>query len=381
MYRSICIAVVRWFAALWLSAAFVSMAVAASGRVIPESTLYPRLIRIAHGGQAANGRILTSTTGRIFESTDEGKTFRLIGRPVPVAGSSERCCATLFEMPRNVGAFKEGTLLYAASHLTGGVPSMEVYQSTDEGHTWVFHSVIKRAGDAKHGLWEPQFSVSRDGALAVFWSDETEACCSQKLMQARTTDGRTWMDFRDTVATGVQADRPGMVTIAVTPGGVYFMTYEVCGHFQCGVFARTSADGWDYGSPADLGRLVRTRDGSYFAHAPQTVWFPSEGGMLLVIGQMLYQGDGTIDPERNGRTIFRNSSRDGSGPWVAMEAPVDVPRSFDNYCPNYSSALLPVAGDGLLELATDYDEQRHCVTYANAVPLKVLKQAAAQTSR
>lgn len=330
-------------AALWLSAAFASAALAASGQPIPDSTLYPRLIRLAHGGTAANGKILASTTGRILESVDEGKTFWLISRPVPVAGSSERCCATLFEVPRAIGSLQEGTLLYAASDFTGGTPSMEVYQSADEGHTWSFRSVIKRAGDAKHGLWEPNFSVARDGSLVVFWSDETEACCSQKLMQARSTDGRTWRDFRDTVATAVQSDRPGMVTTTVLLNGTTFMTYEVCGHFQCGVFGRTSQDGWDFGDPTDLGRLLRTRDGSYFAHAPQTVWVPNDGGMLLVLGQMLYKGNGTVDPVRNGRTIFRNTSRDGSGPWVAITAPVDVPRSFDNYCPNYSSALLPVA--------------------------------------
>ncbi len=362
----------RLIAALCLSAAFVSAASAATGPAIPDSTLYPRLIRIAHGG-AANGRILASTTGRILESVDEGKSFRLIGRPTPVAGSSERCCATLFEMPRTVGSLKEGTLLYAASHFTGDVPSMEVYQSGDEGHTWSFHSVIKRAGDAKHGLWEPHFSVPRESALVVFWSDETDSCCSQKLMQARSTDGRTWIDFRDTVATAVQSDRPGMVTTAMLPDGAFFMTYEVCGHFQCGVFARTSKDGWNFGDPADLGRLLRTADGSYFAHAPQTVWVPNGGGTLLVIGQMLYKGDGTVDMLRNGRTIFRNTSRDGEGAWIEMAAPVDVPRSYDNYCPNYSSALLPVAGNSLLELATDYDEQKRCTTYGAVAPFASLQ--------
>ncbi|WP_419804199.1 hypothetical protein [Terriglobus sp.] len=316
---------------------------------------------------------MASTTGRILESVDEGKTFQLISRPTPVAGSSERCCATLFEMPRTVGSIKEGSLLYAASDFTGGVPSMELYQSTDEGHTWSFHSVIKRAGDGKHGLWEPHFSIARDGALVVFWSDETDACCSQKLMQARTVDGHNWVDFRDTIATTVQSDRPGMVTTTKLPNGSYFMTYEVCGHFQCGVFARTSPDGWNFGDPTDLGRLLRTGDGSYFAHAPQTVWIPNDGGMLLVIGQMLYKSDGTVDAVRNGRTIFQNTSVDGSGPWSPMAAPIDVPRSFDNYCPNYSSALLPVAAGTLLELATDYDEKRQCITYSDVMSMAHLE--------
>ena len=47
-----------------------------------------------------------------------------------------------------------------------------------------------------------------------------------------------------------------------------------------------------------------------------------------------------------------------------FKAPVEVPYSYDNPCPNYSSALLPVQnGSGLLEFASDFYELRKCGTY------------------
>ncbi len=347
-------------------------ALAATGTQLPDSTLYPRLVRIAHGPPSTRGHILASTTGRIFESSDDGKTFRLLSQPTPRPGSKERCCATLFEMPADVGTLKAGTLLYSASTFTAGVPSIEVYTSTDGGRTWAFHSVLKRAGDDKHGLWEPHFAITLDGALAAFWSDETDPCCSQKLAQARTTDGLTWTGERDTVRTAVQSDRPGMVTLAQLPSGTTFMTYEVCGHFNCAVFARTSNDGWNYGDPANLGELLRTPAGEYFAHAPQTVWIPANGGSLLVIGQVLYKGDGTVDPLHNGRVLFQNTAPENHGTWTLQPAPIDIPRAYDNFCPNYSSALIPTNnGHSLLELATDYDAAHHCTTYVAAEPFPV----------
>ena len=341
----------------------------ADGTLLQDGTLYPRLVRIEHGTGSANGRILASTTGRIFESTDDGKSFHLISRPAPRSGSVERCCATLYELPQSVGALRAGTLLYSASYFQGKVPAIEVYASQDEGHTWSYHSTLVQGGSEKHGLWEPQFSIAGDGALVAFWSDETDPCCSQKLAQARTYDGKTWSDKQNTIATAVESDRPGMIVTTRLPNNTYFMTYEVCGHFGCSVFSRTSADGWNYGDSRSLGQLVRTKEGEYFAHAPANFFVSNDGGSLLVIGQMLMKSNGTVDTRNNGHTIFRTTSLDGQGAWTAMESPLDIPRSFDNYCPNYSTALLPSRdGLSLLELASDYDASNKCVSYFTAAP-------------
>src|ERR1044072_7353757 len=109
---------------LVLLACGLSPASAAPGRVqlVDGLGIYPRLIRLEHSG-AANGRILASVTSSdasgklspIMESTDEGATFHKIGFVRDSEGWKGQCCATLFELPSQVGAMPAGTLLWAAS--------------------------------------------------------------------------------------------------------------------------------------------------------------------------------------------------------------------------------------------------------------------------
>ena len=195
----------------------------------------------------------------------------------------------------------------------------------------------------------------------MFVSDETDPCCSQKLVQMRTRDLVTWSPKQDTVAGRSQADRPGMAIVSQLPNGTYFMSYEVCGPAtHCQVYSRTSTDGWNFGDPTSFGTKAVTTTGQYLAHAPGSLYDPASRQILL-IGQVLYEADGTVS-QGNGRLIFTNRSSDGSGPWKTIPAPVEIPAAYDNYCPNYSSALMPVP-DGLLELASDYDASHHCTSY------------------
>lgn len=69
--------------------------------------------------------------GNIFQSTDSGANWNLIASMPTINGSSEYCCATLYELPQHVGALGAGTLV-------------------------------------------------------MFWSDETDPCCSQRLVQIWT---------------------------------------------------------------------------------------------------------------------------------------------------------------------------------------------------
>ncbi len=287
---------------------------------LPGGTLYPRVLRVQHGDVGSAGRILASTTGHIFESDDEGRSFRLIADITPRPGSKERCCATLYELPRRVGSLPAGALLYSASFLQGDVPSVEVYVSLDEGRSWRFHSTVVQRGDRSHGLWEPQFLLTGDGALAVLWSDETDPCCSQKLAQSRTVDGNTWKDESDTVATTVHADRPGMAIVTPLPDHSFVLTYEICGPYHCAVFARSSQDGWHWGEPRDTGHLLRTADGTYLEHAPANFWIPDvNGGVMLVTGQLVMKSDGSVDPVRNGRAFFSTHEPGSWTPWTLVQ--------------------------------------------------------------
>ncbi len=249
---------------------------AATGTHLPSSTLYPRLIRLQHAPPALIHSILAKTGNRLFRSLDEGRTFTFLatvptvslepGNPTPAkdARDKERCCSTLYELPQKLGRFKAGTLLYSASFFSGGTPAIEIFTSSDEGAHWRYLSTPMKAGDEHHGLWEPAFSTAKDGSLVMFVSDETDPCCSQKLVQMRTTNLRTWSSKRDTVTRASQAsgspgdagspgaakgpdahgsrdeDRPGMAIVSLLPDGAYFMSYEVCGPTaHCQVYTRT----------------------------------------------------------------------------------------------------------------------------------------------
>ncbi len=358
----------------FLLAAPGAWAQALTGQYLQNSTLYPRLVRLEHGPAQVRGQVVASTNGNIFLSIDKGRDWSFLGT-VPVrAGSTERCCGDLYEMPVTVGSLKAGTLLYAASYFSGTTPAIEIYTSTDGGRTWVFSSMPVSRGDATHGLWEPEFSIANDGALVVFWSDETDPCCSQKLAQARSYDGVTWKDEINTVQSEIQADRPGMAVVSKLPSGTFFMSYELCGPAACTVFSRTSQDGWDYGAPANVGTKVATADGLFLEHAPFNAWTPTPdapSGALLLAGQVLFYGNGA-ESSQNGQVLFVNRSPDGSGPWTLTSAPVKVPTSYNNYCPNYSSALLPSPkGESLLELASAYNAQGNCASYFATEPLRL----------
>ncbi len=203
----------------------------------------------------------------------------------------------------------------------------------------------------------------------MFVSDETDPCCSQKLVKRQTRDLVVWTPKEDLVASPSEPDRPGMAMTSHPDPGLWFLSYELCGPAgHCAVYSRTSSDGWNFGDPSNFGTKVLTNTGQYLAHAPANLYLPSTQ-QLVLIGQMLYESDDTVSPQ-NGQVLLTNLSRDGSGPWSTSPAPVPIPSAFDNFCPNYSSALLPTNNSRtLLELASDFDDAHRCTTYFASLPL------------
>lgn len=365
---------------------------AATGTLLPQGVGYPRLVRLAHGPAASNGWIVASTTGKLFLSKDDGKTFTFLANAPAREGSRVRCCEGLYELPQAVGNLPAGTLIYSATYASGitpppagapvatrqrnpreeGIPAIEVYTSSDQGATWTYHStpVSGRGEKGSGGLWEPEFVVSRDGALVMFWSDETYSCCSQKLSKIRTVDGVTWKDSSDVVATTTQADRPGMIIVRRASDRRLFYVLRDMWRSDNGPevrrLYRISRDGWNYGNAHDPGKRIETASGQFFEHAPASIWSPSPvspNGVILVVGQVLHNADGSI-AQQNGRVLFMNAPLDGSGPWTPIPAPVEVPISYGNPCPNYSSALMPVQnGAALLEFASDFYALNKCGMY------------------
>lgn len=344
---------------------------------------YPRVIRLEHGPGA--GRIITSigsmidgkSVGLIHESVDRGRSFRRIAAisdPDPV--SVGMCCATLFELPRQVGDMPPGTLLWATTAGLDTAPERQVRQrlwrSDDIGRTWTFLSDIAVSPNQQPG-WEPELSVSADGALVAFYSDESDtAHHDQKLVQVRSADGKTWGAPEDTVKHQRHGVRPGMIGVRALPDGTYFMVYEVCNIDllrNCGVYFRTSADGWDYGDPIDLGTQVITESGRYPRHTPTIAWSPKtgSGGSILLISEMLVEADGTLSAG-NGGTILVNDP-EADDPWEEFPAPIPVTGVNNEGCRNFSPSLLPSRdGRTVLELTTDLDNGV-CKTFVATGPI------------
>lgn len=346
---------------------------------VPDG-FYPRVI------QRMNGKIVASVvrflpSGRmgatIFESVDKGMSFQEIGAVDDPINQGGLCCGTLFELPRAVGPMVAGTLLWSASAGgdTPGAPMiLPVWKSADDGRTWQLLGKIATASKprSKGGLWEPEFSLLDDGTLAAHWSDETDGAHSQKLVVARTSDGVTWRDQHDTIAPGPFGYRPGMANVRRAPNRPFTMTYEICGvnGDSCTAWIRMSNDGWDWGDPKNLGIRIATSDGLHFRHAPTLAWSaaPGANGRFFVIGQMTYGGNGAVVNGTNGSVVFA-SPEGGSHAWYTLPAPVPVPEANDNFCPNYSSSLLPLDGGKVgLELASKWDGKQ-CKTYFARGPL------------
>lgn len=351
----------------------------ATGQLLrPDTGLYPRAIRLQHSGDA-DGRIMAGVVtfgaqgiGAIYESTDEGATFSQVGTVTDPDAATGLCCATLYELPRQVGALPAGTLLWAASigqdqARPARRMQIDAWASTDHGRTWSRLATIATAQN-DWGLWEPEFTVTPDGRLVCLFSDETESPAhSQALVESVSSDGQNWSERANVVALDDSSARPGMPVVRNLPDGTYFMSYEICGgSFGCTAHYRTSTDALSWGAVTDPGTAITTADGHRFAHAP-TIAVRADGALLLV-GQVLQDSTGATAPG-NGATIMLNTNG-GAGPWTTAPAPVSVPGAYDNYCPNYSSTLLPTSGDGsLLEIATDYAADGACKAYYASAPM------------
>ncbi|CAN5156565.1 hypothetical protein BH11MYX1_BH11MYX1_01840 [soil metagenome] len=330
--------------------------------LVPGTGLYPRVIRTTSGVIVAS--VVTLAGGTILKSIDDGMSFSVIGHiNNDPAAATGLCCATLYELPQAVGTLAAGTLLWAAS-IGGPTPSQPMkiiaWSSSDGGQTWNLLPTIATAGvvRSRGGLWEPEFSQLADGTLVCHYSDETDPAHSQKLVEVRTTDAVTWSGPSSTIALASFGSRPGMANVRRMPSGSYMMSYEICGVAgdNCTAHLRTSTDGWNWGNANDPGLRPVTLDGKHFAHAPTLAWSPTPGanGRLYMIGQLVLDSAGNVAPE-NGKAILANTEG-GVQRWYEIAAPVPVPAAYDNFCPNYSSPLLPL-DDGRfgLEIASRWD--------------------------
>jgi hypothetical protein len=173
----------------------------------------------------------------IYQSTNGGQTWtHLADVNDTVNGWGLRWEPFLYVLPSAVGEYPAGTMLLAAD----SVPSdrsayhIDLYASTNQGATWNFLSnVAKATGGA--AIYEP-FMLVYQGQLVVYFSDSRDSEYSQKLTHVTSTDLVTWETNVDDITSPIQADRPGMATVAALPNGQYILTYEF-GSTSNGVFS------------------------------------------------------------------------------------------------------------------------------------------------
>ena len=354
----------------------VGSAASAATLLSPAPAFNGRVVRLEHASRPEERQWLVATAlvpaggkhANVYLADRDGAPFRHIGEITDPAFGSGVCCGTLYELPRQVGPLQAGALLWAASVGKKAEPmAIKIYGSQDEGRTWRYLSEIRSPN--KGGLWGPEFTLGRDGALIMFFSDETDqAQYSQTIKKVRTYDGVNWRDMGYVVASDIRRDRPGMPVVRLLSDGQYMTTYELGGPAQFIVYYRLSDDGWNWGNPADVGAEIRLPNGAFPAHAPRFTVMPD--GAILLAAQLIETPQLTLGA-RNGRVLLVNRAGNPATLWRTIPAPVPVPGACSEtcrkyrWCSNYSSALLPSEnGRQVLEFASSWTGSACMTSYA-----------------
>lgn len=337
---------------------------------------YPRVIRLEHSGPMNGTLVATVVTnnghwvGSMFQSADNGRTFQNVGAADDPLQATGMCCHTLYELPSAVGAMPAGTLIWGASFGADAGPgrrmSERLWKSNDHGKTWSFLSVVHTATTSQ-GTWEPELTVSSDGHLVVFYSDETDPAHSQKLVAARSTDGIVWTDAKSVVALPEASARPGMAVVRRLPDASYLMSYELCGEAHlCEAYVRRSPDGWSWGDPTTLGERVLTADGRFPASSPTI----TVAGSTVVINAMRMRNADTSFAAIDGRAFLANADG-GRGPWFEVTAPVALPGTGGPpLCSGYSNPVLGLAdGKAVLQIGTAIAPGGQCRAFVGSAPV------------
>ena len=272
--------------------------------------MYPRCICLSHNGEK-NGTLLatfecytySTPTFPIYESVDDASSWhRLSEIKDEEKGFGCRFQPHLLELPVSCGGLKEGTILCAGNIIPEDFSSssLHLYQSTDCGRTWHFLSEIVSGGhavvdpeekDENRPVWEPFLTVTPDGRLICFYSDERYSAGSgynQLLAHKISADGGlTWQREKIDVAFPGGRLRPGMPVVAALPEGKFIMVYEMVNQDKIPVYFRISDSIEDWGDPDFMGNPVCCADGSCLTGTPYVSWIPQGGpvGTILITGR------------------------------------------------------------------------------------------------
>lgn len=305
--------------------------------------MYPRCICLMHNGDK-NGTLLatfecyshTTPVFPIYESTDQARSWHKTGEIRDGNNQGCRFQPHLFELPAAIGEKKQGTILCAGNIIPDDFSStsLQLFESTDAGKSWRFVSKIIDGGeamvdsqepDASRPVWEPFLTVTPQGKLICFYSDERYADgkgYNQILAHKISEDGGvTWSEAHVDVAFADGKRRPGMPVVAALPNGKFIMVYEMVNEDRIPVYFRISDSIEEWGSPDFTGNPVVCADGSYLTGTPYVIWIP-QGGK-----------DGTLLATGRGFSHIMANSHLGEGFWEKMDCliPIDNQYGFTGY--------------------------------------------------
>lgn len=333
----------------------------ASGQLLAKGTGYASVVRLTNQGDPqSDGRLLLvfEQNGMagipLYASNDAGKSWHFMENVVDRAHAGNpawqlRWQPNISEVTRDSGGLKRGTLLLAANATRNDAKGhvmeedLQLYASTDQGKTWHYRGSIVQGGGHpedkdNHGVWEPNVHILDDGRMIAYYSSEQHKRegFNQILAHKLSTDGgKTWGKEVMDVAIPGGVERPGMAVVARLPDGRYVMNYEdIDGPNNGQVHVKFSADGMNFGDPADHGTPVQTEGGAWPAACPVVGWYPVGGPQgVIIVSSERAGGNG----DAAGRSFYWNN-HGGRGPW--WEVPAPVQKVTGNIHAGWTQALL-----------------------------------------
>jgi hypothetical protein len=168
----------------------------------------------------------------VYQSKDHGWSWTHISNVTDdVNGNGFGAQPALYQLTEDQGDFPKGTVLASGNSWSNQSTIIDLYASSDLGHSWEFVSNVATGGrpnttNGADPIWEP-WIMSYEGETGVFYSDQRDPEHGQKLCHQRSSDLLEWGEVVNDVASLNYTNRPGMTVIDyIESSGKWIFVYE-----------------------------------------------------------------------------------------------------------------------------------------------------------